>query len=222
MPLHYHVQRDGVAGFKVGKSYNFGSQQNFFARDLFGVDVLVPVAGTSGLPVDLLIRDHLDPTGLGHYKRIRSKTLTPDETGLLKSALSVLNHQAMLLRELIFEQVRDESFSDRPSRLKGIWLIPHDEELLAAWCATAPHGQFRAFEVEATGRFHHGASRWLKPECISATSLRKNAHNHWSESIINPTEQIEILCEGEIRVIREIRMAGSKQSAWVKLKSLFG
>lgn len=221
MPRYFHVQRTGVSGFRVGRSYSFGAEQNFFARDLFGVEVLVPVAGTEGLPVDHLIRDHLDPEGLGHFKRIRSKTITPDQKGLLLSALSVLGLQAMLLRELLFEQVRVESFPDTPSRLKGIWLIPHDEQMLAAWCATAPHGQFRAFELEATGRFHRGAGRWLKPECVSAATLRENARRYWSEPATDRDPNFEILCEGEITVLRELRMPGSRQTAWTKLKSLF-
>jgi len=86
MPNFYHVQRSSVVGFKVGKSYDFGTQQNFFARDLFGVDVTVPVAGTEGLPIDCLLRDYFDPTGFNHYRNIRSETVTPDEKGLLRSS----------------------------------------------------------------------------------------------------------------------------------------
>lgn len=221
MPAFYHVQRNTVVGFKVGKTYALGADQNFFARDLLGVDLSIPVAATEGLPIDYLLRDYLDPTGFNHYRNIRSKTVTPDEKGLLRGALGVLNHQAMLLRELIFEQVRHESFPDKPSRMKGIWLIPHNEDLLARWCATAPHGQFRAFELEATGRFHPGASKYLKPECIGAKQLRENAHRYWSEPVDVLTQPAEILCEGEIKVLREIRMAGSKTTVWTKLKNLF-
>jgi hypothetical protein len=221
MSLHYHVQRDSVASFKVGKTYPFGIQQNFFARDLFAVDVLVPVAGTEGLPIGYLLRDYFDPTSLNHYRQIKSKTLTADEKGLLKSALFVLDHQAKLLRELIFEQVRQESFPNKPSRLKGIWLIPHQQELLERWCATAPHGRFRAFEVEATGKFHHGAGKYLNPECFSAVELRENAQRYWSEAVNVLSEHAEILCEGEVKVLRELKMAGSKTSVWAKLKKLF-
>lgn len=221
MAFYYHVQRSGVAGFRTGKSYVFTEQQNFFARDLFGVDVIVPVAGTEGLPIDFLLRDYFDETGFRHYRNIKSKSATPDEKGLLRASLSVLSHQAILLRELIFEQVRLEKFPDKPSRFKGIWLIPHNEELLARWCATAPHGQFRAFELEATGKFHHGASRFLKPECIGATELRENARRYWSEPVDVLTQPAEILCEGEIKVLREIKMSGSKTTVWTKLKNLF-
>lgn len=222
MPVFFHVQRSGVSGFRVGRSYTFGPEQNYFARDLMGVEVMVPVAGTSGLPVDQLLRDYLDPTGMGHYRQIRSKAVTPDERGLLKSALSVLNHQAMVLREFVFEQVRQEAFPAKPSRLKGIWLIPHEEDLLAQWCATAPHGQFRAFEVEAEGRFHHGASRWLQPECLSVPTLRDHARRYWGEPANPLSEPAEILLEGEVKVLRELRLPGSRQTTWAKLRNLFG
>ncbi|MCW5547564.1 MAG: DUF2441 domain-containing protein [Opitutaceae bacterium] len=162
MPVYFHVQRSGVSGFRVGRSYSFGSEQNFFARDLMGVEVIVPVAGTSGLPVDQLLCDYFDPTGLGHYKQIRSKIVTPDEKGLLKSALSVLNHQAMVLREFVFEQVRQEAFPDKPSRLKGIWLIPHEEALLEQWGA----GLRSRTNCDAGGagaaRGRAGRARWAR------------------------------------------------------------
>ncbi len=223
--MHYfHVQRTGAGrAFRVGETITSTRRQNFFSRDIFDVDTLIPVGGTEGLPIDLVVRDYLDPHGLGHIKRIRSRTVTPDERGLLQCALSVLNHQAMLLRELIFEQVRTESFPGKPSRLKGIWLIPHSEQLLAEWCATAPHGQFRAFEVEASGNLHCGYSRYLKPECVSAIQLQESARRYWSEVPRDPlTEPVELLLEGEVKVLREIRMPGSKQTAWTKLKTLFG
>ena len=135
MPVFYHVQRNGVAGFKVGRSYNFGSQQNFFARDLFGVDVIVPVAATEGMPIDYLLRDYFDPTGFNHYRNIRSKTATPDEKGLLKSSLSALNHQAMLLRELIFEQLR----SDDPGGLSHPAPTPKNHYARDALPKLLPH-----------------------------------------------------------------------------------
>jgi len=219
---YFHVQRNRGAPFRAGVSRATGGS-NLFSSDLFAIETLIPIAGTEGLPIDHVLRDYLDANGLGHFKRIRSRTVTPDERGLLQSALSVLNHQAMLLRELIFEQVRAESFPGKPSRLKGMWLIPHNEQLLAEWCATAPHGQFRAFEVEASGNLHCGYSRYLKPECVSAIQLQENARRYWSEVPRDPlTEPVELLLEGEVKVLREIRMPGSKQTAWTKLKTLFG
>lgn len=223
MMLFYHVQRDNVAGFKIGKTYTFGAGQNFFARDLFAVNPIVPVAGTAGLPVDYLLRDYFDLAGFNHYKNIKSRTISPDPKGLLRSSLSILTHQAMILREFVFEQVRRDEFPEKPSRLNGIWLIRYDEPLLAQWCATAPHGQFRAFEIEATGKVHHGASKYLKPECIGIAQLQENARRYWASDPNDlRTDNHEILCEGEIKVLREIRMPGSKIGSWAKLKNIFG
>lgn len=221
MPLYYHVQRSAVPRFKIGKSYAFGEQQNFFARDLFAVDVNVPVRGVGELPLDEILRDYFDPAGFNHYRNVKRVNYTADEKGLLTCAAAVLNHQAMLLRELVFEQVRQESFSEKPSRLRCAWLIPHDEQILAHWCATAPEGQFRAYEVEANGRLHVGASKYLKPTCVGAAVLRENARRFWSEPVNALTEPAEILLAGEMTPIRELKMAGSKETAWAKLKRLF-
>lgn len=221
MSLFHHVQRSGVPRFKSGKSYAFGEQQNFLARDLFAVDVSVPVRGVGELPVDEILRDYFDSAGFNHYRNVKRANYTADEKGLLACAAAVLNHQALLLRELIFEQVRQESFASKPSRLRCAWLIPHDEEILAHWCATAPNGQFRAYEIEASGRFHVGASKYLKPACLSAVVLRENARRFWSEPVNERAEPAEIMLAGEMTPVRELKMAGSTETTWAKLKRLF-
>ena len=75
--------------------------------------------------------------------------------------------------------------------------------------------------MEATGRFHFGASKWLKPECVGAATLRENARHYWAEEIDPLSGNGEILCEGEIKALRELKMAGSSQTVWTKLKKLF-
>lgn len=132
----------------------------------------------------------------------------------------MLNHQAELLRELIFEQVRQEIFTEKPSRLRCIWLIPHDEPLLAAWRATI-NGSFHAFEVEADGQFHIGASCYLKPVCFSGDQLRDHARRYWSEPVDVQAQQAEILCVGEIKILREIKISGASEGTWAKIKRLF-
>lgn len=221
MKQFYHVQRSAVPRFKAGKTYTFGQAQNFFARDLFAVEVRVPVRGVSELPIDQILRDYFDPAGFNYYRNVKRANYTADEKGLLSCAAAVLNQQALLLRELIFEQVRQESFADKPSRLRCAWLIPHDEQILAHWCATAPHGQFRAYEVEATGTFHIGASKYLKPACLGASVLRENARRFWSEPVNERTEPAEILLAGEMTPVRELKMSGSNETTWAKLKRLF-
>jgi hypothetical protein len=210
-----------VPRFKVGRVYTFGGHQNFFTRDLFATDMSMSVRGVGVLPLDEILRDYFDPSGFNHYRNVKRTGYTVDEKGLLLCASAVLNQQALLLRELIFEQVRQESFADKPSRLRCAWLIPHDEQILAHWCATAPNGQFRTFEVEATGRFHIGASKYLKPACLGAAVLRENARRFWSEPVNELAEPAEILLVGEMTPVRELKMAGSSETAWTKLKRLF-
>ena len=219
MPLYYHVQRRG-ARLKVGKSYAFGAEPNFYSRDLFAVSPSVHVRGVGDMPLDSVVKDCLDPNGFRHYRNVKQAHFAPDEKGLLACAGAMLNQQAMLLRELVFEQVRQEAFADKPSRQRCVWLIPHDEPLLAAWCATVS-GSFHAFEVEASGPVHVGASCNLKPVCFSGDQLRDHARRYWSEPVDMQTQQAEILCGGEIKILREIKMVGTDASAWAKFKRLF-
>lgn len=220
MALFYHVQRRGPR-LRVGKTYAFGPEANFFSRNLFAASQSVAVRGTGDMPLDAVVKDYLDPNGFRHYRNIKRANYTPDEKGLLGCAGSVLSQQAELARELAFELVRLESFADKPSRLRCVWLIPHDEELLKLWCATVGNGQCHAFEVDATGRFHTGGSKHLKPVCYSGEELREHARRYWSEPVNARAEQVEILCEGEINILRELKVAGAAESTWAKLKRLF-
>lgn len=220
--LHfYHVQRHSAGRFKPGRSYTFGKEHNHHFNHLCGVDLRLELAGVEDKPVDAIIADYLDAHSMGYFRRMRAKGVSPDEKGLFLAAGNVLRHQAMLLREFVFEQVRQESFPGKPSRLRCIWLIPHDEQLLAQWCATAP-GQCRAFEVEAAGNFHHGRSRYLKPESVGVPELRIAARRYWTEQPTGDrSETTELLCEGEIKVIREIHLPGSRPSVWNRMKQTF-
>jgi hypothetical protein len=219
MPLFYHVQRRGPS-LRVGKSYKFGSEPNFFSRDLFSHSPSQHVRGIGEMSLGDIVKDWIDPNGFRHYRNIKVTNYTADEKGLLTLASATLNHQAVLLRELVFESVRQESFTDKPSRLCGVWLIPHDEELLADWCATVP-SQFKAFEIETEGRLHFGASRYLKASCVSGDVLRDHARRYWTDPVDPKKEQVEILCVGEIRIIREMKIAGNpSEGAWARFRRL--
>ena len=223
MSTYFHVQRTGVPAFKIGRSYSFGVHQNHFSHGLSVIDPTVHIAGVGNLPIDRVLKDYFDPAGFNHYRRIKRVNHTPDEKGLLFCAAAILSHHAKLLRELVFEQVRQETFVDKPSRMRCIWLIPHDMELLGKWCATAPKNQFRTFEVEATGNFHRGLNKYLLPECLGADQLRDRARHYWSEPVSPSEENAETLCEGEIKILRELKMEGSSNRAWQSMKqALFG
>ncbi len=213
------MQRHGTR-LKVGKSYQFGPEPNFFSRELFARDPTVHVRGVGDMPADLVLRDYVDPQGFRHYRSLKHPHYDADERGLIACAAAVLDHQAELLRELVFEQVRQESFPEKPSRLRCMWLIPHDQELLARWCASINSESYRVFEVEAEGRVHVGANKYLRVQCLSGNVLRENARRFWSP-LANGGDQVEILCEGEIRIVNELKMGAENGGVWGKLKRLF-
>jgi hypothetical protein len=219
MPTFYHIQRPDAGAFKAGRAYLFGKEENYFSRDLFKHDPTVSVAAVGKLPVDRIIKDYFEPTGFNHFKHTRSSNFKPDEKGLLACAASVLTHQAKLLRELIFEQVRSESFPGKPSRLRCIWLIPHDRDLLLKWSSTAPKRNFRVYEVDSSGNIHQGLNRYLIPECFGVGQLRENAKFYWSEPVQAAEQNAEILCEGEIRILSEVKIRASRgDGLWDSLK----
>jgi hypothetical protein len=51
--------------------------------------------------------------------------------------------------------------------------------------------------------------------------MRENGRRYWSESVNERAELAEIILAGEMVSIRELKMAGSKETSWAKLKRLF-
>lgn len=215
---YYHVQRTGRIRFHVGQKYTIGERQNFFFQDLCCTDTKCDIKGLGALPLDTVLSDYFDDSGFYYYRKIRGAGYTPNEKGLLRCANTVMRLQAMLLREFVYEEVRQEYFNQKPSRQRCAWLIPHEERILEHWCATAPEGQYRVYEIEANGNIHIGASKYLKPECIGIFELRENARRFWSHPVDVLTEPSEILFIGEMKPLRELSVPGSKRSVWTKVQ----
>jgi hypothetical protein len=224
MPNFYHIQKASAATFRVGKTYAFGQERNHHMQRLLAEDVRVNIAGVGPMTLDVVIKDYLDPATLNYYRTIRQKGYTGGEKGLLAGAAHVIDQQARLLRELLFEQVRLDSFPQKPSRLTSIWLIPQREDVLDQWCATVPPSQeYRVFELAAEGNFHFGAGKYLRVGNACTETLLDNARRYWSESVdLNePTASIEILLSGTVTVQRELKNKSTKKSLLASLARKF-
>jgi len=221
MPTYYHIQRKSVPRLKIGHEYAFGDKQNFFTRDLWSTKLSIPLRGIGNMAIDEIMNDYFDDCRLNHYRRIAKEGQLSEEDRLLACARSVLKHQAMVMREFVFERVRTEQFPEKPSRMCCAWLIPHDLATLELWASTAPKNQFHAFEVDAEGLVHVGDTKFLRPNSLSVVELSENAKLYWSSNISEMSGSAELVFAGKMKVTRELHVTGSERSTWAKIKSLF-
>lgn len=120
----------------------------------------------------------------------------------LHLANETLSHLLRLTRELVFEQVRVEHFPELPSRMRCIWLIPHEEAALRYWWKQLPGNNRRILEVVATGKYHRTSQAPLKLGTFSLNELRQRAFTYWAgvSSLEAPSVDDEIIFEGFVEV----------------------
>lgn len=112
----------------------------------------------------------------------------------------------ILVRELIFEEIRRESFPHLPSRQKCIWVIPKNEYTLEAinfwWKQIASSSDTSILKLKLTGKIHLSTNDFLGIGTYSLNQFKQNAFKYWvgSKQSKNPKEA-ECLFEGFAEVI---------------------
>ena len=122
---------------------------------------------------------------------------------LTDKLLFVVRDLALYYRETIFEEIRAENFAKLPSRKNCIWLC--EEPSLYSWLEVLKEESSRIFELECTGEIHKADQFHLKTEVLPRKLIVEKAIKYWSGTNgENLTEQ-EILFEGKVKVLREIK-----------------
>jgi hypothetical protein len=107
----------------------------------------------------------------------------------------------MLIRELVYEEVRFKYFNDLPSRRHCIWLC--DENELHLWNNTLG-GEHDIYKVKVTGKIHSCYAGALDDDNINYKILFYKALSYWrGECIGNPMEK-EYLFEGKVELIEKV------------------
>ncbi|MEN6316866.1 MAG: DUF2441 domain-containing protein [Clostridiaceae bacterium] len=118
----------------------------------------------------------------------------------LAEVAETLNYYLRFTREVIFEEVRKDFFPDRPSRYRGLWVIPDDTDCLRYWWNTL--GKNGAIlKLKITGKLHRANQQYLMINTNRLDFIRQEAFKYWAGTTgINRVEE-ECLFEGFIEVI---------------------
>lgn len=112
-----------------------------------------------------------------------------------------LKEYGILIRELIYEEIREKNFSDLPSRRHCIWLC--DIEGLEFWKNNLEAGA-KIYEVEATGNIHEAYEDSLDDNNINYKTLSNLAKEYWSGQGGKRSCAKEYLLEGKIVILNEL------------------
>lgn len=115
---------------------------------------------------------------------------------------TVINESALYLREIVFEEVRLQYFSNLPSRKNCIWVF--EEDAIDYWSRTLGGGQL--LRLELTGVIHIADQRHLVSEILPEDIIRQNAFNYWTGTDGQNKCEQEILFEGIVKILDEVNL----------------
>ena len=112
-----------------------------------------------------------------------------------------IKEYAILIRELVYEEVRNSNFPWLPSRRHCVWLC--DKDSLKFW-GNNLHNDYEIYKVKAIGNLHKCYADSLDDENINYAILYKKAMDYWTGICYgNPLEK-EYLLEGRINIVERI------------------
>lgn len=136
---------------------------------------------------------------------LKAGTITTGSSAQLIAAVGqeMAMHFCKYTRELIWEAVRVESYPDKPSRQKCLW-VSQGEENMKYWISQLGLGNNQAvYRVELDGVMHDASNEHLMNDDIPYDLALEKAHRYWTGEITNPLAK-EILFEGKMRVLEQV------------------
>lgn len=121
----------------------------------------------------------------------------------LKEATESLGNQMRIVRELAYESIRKEFYSELPSRHNCIWLMADDKRSIEFWKNILRSKTQRVFKVTIDGKIHRAANKWLIGGTMPLIEIYTMAHKYWKGEGIGNFDD-EILFEGKLKILEEI------------------
>jgi hypothetical protein len=142
------------------------------------------------------------PTGIEHVsmvnwmKRVREGSITPNNLPI--TACEIVEHHAMLVRELLLEEIRLVEVPEAPSRQRCMWLLESWEDA-EYWRGRLPSTD-PIVRVSATGTAHVVDARLMPYDSVSLSEMRRLGRAYWRGEMSDQPER-EVLFVGNIEVI---------------------
>ncbi len=126
--------------------------------------------------------------------------------GILRMSYTMINHYLRVLRELIFETIREKNFPHLISRWECIWLIP-SKRSIGFWLkklGIIDLSQCGIYKIKCTGEIHRGHEKHLEVESMSVPTIEENAMKYWAGVGKHPSYKDEVIFWGNVEFIEII------------------
>lgn len=200
--IFYHVSRGGQ--WEVGKQYFVGDIENYYTQRLMSASFLLPVSQEKPpLPINFAGRAMVEFLQTGQQPAPLQSVYHFQSNQTVKELYDMGQTYLHVLREQLFEEVRREHFSEKPSRQKGMWVIPNNKEALGFWLPHLKVDNARILKMELSGKVHRGMQGTLELVSYPANEIKKIAYDYWTNSAPEHASD-EYLFEGNFQVLEDI------------------
>lgn len=193
--LFYHIHRIETPSdrWEPGSKITwFNRELNFFNK-FWETQSYYSERGDGDPQIDFLwgLRDYLKK-----LKGCRKK----QHEDMLKKSENIIRSYCMFIREIIFEEVRNQFFPGLPSRRTCIWVI--ERPGIEGWWESFK-GEKQLLTLNLTGNLHKGNNKFLKIGTFAHNIYRENAFQYWTGSDGSDPEDEECIFEGLIEIVKE-------------------
>lgn len=203
----YHIHKHNSPKWVEGASFSFGGEPNnaWRAFEMARRGITNPETG------EVHTVDMVAFRALAEYRKGGKKTDRDPRFGFyhfdpvmtLAETLDSLFLSTRMVRELVLEDVRRQLFSDLPSRINCIWLIPQEPRAVRFWLDSMRGDHKKIYRVNASGELHRSAQQPVLGDTISLSEWRKRAMDYWSGAQTEAHDD-ELIFKGDIEVLEEV------------------
>lgn len=194
--IFYHIHRkqnnEIEQLWKVGNKFKIGNEINEFTKTVLEFE-----------PKFSKIEDTNNVPWNNAYEYFKGNNFLTREICemLLDNASKCIKEYQIIIREIIYEQIRKGSFSQLPSRQKCIWLCK--EKQLEFWKQQIS-GEYKIFKVRIYNNTFKSNNSVIIAPSESCNKIATMAREYWSYNNKSEKEDDEYLYEGIIEILEEI------------------
>ena len=178
--------------WKVGNTINVGKEYNYFFK-----------LSREFEPKFSQIDDvqNVPWNNVYMYYKENSRLTKENTYRLLENASCIISEYQMLIREIVYENVREKEFNYLPSRQRCIWLCK--EEQLEFWKRNIG-GTFKVFKVKIGGNAFKSNNDLIVKPSESYNKIEEMAKKYWSYNKKVENEKDEYLYIGSLEILEEL------------------
>jgi len=202
MDTFFHINNNPDCNWKAGDEILFGVEDNCMWRSFAGKGDFIELNGEK-YTSDLVTRHAFDVYTREQPAPFQMKDYHFNPIFTLREAIDSLGNSLKIIRELAFESIRKEFYSELPSRHKCIWLIPNNKQSFDFWRSTLLNEKQKVFKLAVDGKIHRTAQKWLIGGTLPLDEMNSKAHSYWKGEDSGSIED-EILFTGKVKVLEEL------------------